>query len=278
MSLEQHALRWVDRGFRVFPCEPRDKTPCFALVPKDRGPDGKLVEGTAGFKKATREPEKISSWWRRIPNANIGLATGHGVFALDLDGPDAEIWFANACGRNGECPRTLTSRTSRGWHLFFKTAAEVPCSTSRLAPKVDIKGIGGYVIAPPSVHPDGPVYALRRDLPIAEAPRWLVDLAMPDEMPAPVLGQKPVLRLSLNGRARALEAIIGVVACAQAGKRNDLLFWGGIKVAEMAAAGFVSLGEAEACLIEGAAQTGLPAPEIKRTLASAFQRGGLSHG
>jgi Bifunctional DNA primase/polymerase, N-terminal len=139
-------------------------------------------------------------------------------------------------------------------------------------------GLGGYVIAPPSVHPDGPVYALRRDLPIAEAPRWLVDLAMPDEMPAPVLGQKPVLRLSLNGRARALEAIIGVVACAQAGKRNDLLFWGGIKVAEMAAAGFVSLGEAEACLIEAAAQTGLPAPEIKRTLASAVQRGGLSHG
>jgi Bifunctional DNA primase/polymerase, N-terminal len=152
------ALSWLQRGFAVFPLKPRDRIPLGSLVPHC-------------FQDATRDPRVIRDWWRREPEANIGLRTGEGKFVLDLDDAGAVAWFTNAAGLRGEVDRTLTVRTSRGWHLYFKSAADVPCSTSRIAPHVDVKGRGGYVVAAPSIHPDGPVYAIKRDLPIAEAPR-----------------------------------------------------------------------------------------------------------
>ena len=101
---------------------------------------------------------------------------------------------------------------------------------------------------------------------------------MPDERPEPLPEPMSARRMSLMGRARALEGVIGVVASAPRGKRNDLLFWGALKVAAMVAEGKIPLGEGEACLIEAAAQAGLPMFEIKRTLASAFQRRGRRYG
>ena len=176
-----HALKWVAKGFAVFPCRPRDKTPEWRLVPRDKDTDGTPIESTGGHRKATRKHGVICDWWKRVPNANIGVVPGEGCFVLDLDGPDAVSWFNNASGRHGEPDKTLTVRTREGrFHLYFRAECEIPCSTSKIAPHVDIKGIGGYVIGAPSIHPDGHAYKIVRDLPIAAAPQWLTDLAVPD--------------------------------------------------------------------------------------------------
>ena len=65
------ALTYGRAGLRVFPCDPRDKTPLVAR----------------GYKAATRDPKQIRAWWTQWPNAMIALATGvqTGIFVLDVD-------------------------------------------------------------------------------------------------------------------------------------------------------------------------------------------------
>jgi hypothetical protein len=253
------ALAWLDRDFAVFPLKPRGKVPLGTLVPH-------------GLKEATRDPAVIRDWWLREPKANIGLRTGEGKFVLDLDDAGAVAWFTNACGRHGGGPRTLTVRTSRGWHLYFKSArADVPCSTSRIAPHVDVRGKGGYVVTSPSIHPDGPVYTIARDLPIAEAPKWLVDLAMPDERPAPAPG--PQAFRSEATKLRGVASILALVANAREGERNRLFFWGARRLAEKVCDGLIDQGEARALICEAARRAGLTNVEIKATARSGFAGG-----
>ena len=129
------ALSWLDRGFAVFPLKPRGKVPLGSLAPQ-------------GFLDATRDPAVIRDWWQRAPKANIDIVTGGGRFVIDLDDSDAVSWFANASGRHGGAPKTLTTRTSRGFHVFFACGVEVPNSAGRLAPGADIRGDGGYMLSP----------------------------------------------------------------------------------------------------------------------------------
>jgi hypothetical protein len=223
-----------------------------------------------GFLDASRDPGVISDWWRRAPKANIGLRTGKGHFVVDLDDADAVAWFTNACGRHGGADRTLTVRTSRGWHLYFKSAADVPCSTSRIAPHVDVKGRGGYVVAAPSIHPDGPVYTIRRDLPIAEAPAWLVDLALPDPVPPPVIVARGE---PWDGGLGRISGIVSLVANARQGERNRITFWAACRFSEMVRAGLITQGLAEELLLQSASRSGLTGMEILTTARSAAKRG-----
>jgi Bifunctional DNA primase/polymerase, N-terminal len=200
-----------------------------------------------------------------------------GFFVLDLDGPGAAQWFTNSCGRHGDAERTLTVKTMRGWHLYFTTAEPVPCSTSRIAPKVDIKGDGGYVAAPPSIHPDGPVYTLVRDLPIAPAPRWLVDLAMPDIV-EPVQRAVPAWSPPKSHAAIGAQflGLLKFVATSPEGERNDRTYWGACRARDLIAAGTVSAHSVQELIIEAASRAGLPHKEAARTVASAMK--GARHG
>jgi hypothetical protein len=232
------ALAWLDRGFAVFPLKPRGKVPLGSLVPH-------------GLKEASRDPAVIRDWWRREPKANIGIVTGGGHFVLDLDDAGAVSWFANACGRHG-APKTLTTRTSRGLHVFFACGAEVPNSTGRLAPGVDVRGKGGYVVAAPSVHPSGAVYTIARDLPIAEAPQWLVDEAMPPPpQPMPEPGPMPAWRCE-DAKLLAIPGILSLVANARQGERNRITFWAACRFSEMVRDGLITQRLAEELLLQSA--------------------------
>jgi hypothetical protein len=256
-----HALTWVDRGFAVFPLKPRDKIPLGSLAPH-------------GLKDASRDPAVIRDWWRRGPQANIGIVTGGGRFVVDLDGADATHAWANMCGRHGEPMCTLTVRTARGWHLFFASPLEIPNSASMLGPKIDVRGEGGYVVGAPSIHPDGPVYTIRRDLPIAEAPRWLVDLAIPDERPPLIVftNPNPTRRRADKAGLHGLPSILALVCNAPEGNRNGLTFWAACKCGELVAEGLIGPQEAGALLVEAARRSGLSAREATTTVLSAFRR------
>ena len=244
------AVGWADRGMRVFPLQPRSKVP---------------FPGSRGCKDATRDEKKIRRWWTRYPDANIGIATGNGLFVVDLDGQEAENWYIDALGRHGAHRETLTVSTARGWHLFFWSTAKIPNSVGRLAPHIDVRGTGGSVVAAPSVHPSGHVYELVKDAEIVEAPRWLVDLAMPDREPP----RAP--RPYTGSCAPALKGVILAIAAAPKGRRNALLYWGACCVREMIQQDKITLTCAHDALFAAGRAAGLYTSEIQATINSAFR-------
>lgn len=165
-QLLEAALNYARRGWRVFPCRPKGKEP---LTP-------------AGFKNATTDEAQIRVWWGIWPDANIGLATGNGLYVLDLDGPDGE---ASVQGK--EIPDGPQVTTGKGRHCYFQTDAPLRLFAGKLR-GVDGRGEGGYVIAPPSVHPLGRVYQWiegTEDMPLPFCPDWLAELARPKAVLTP---------------------------------------------------------------------------------------------
>ncbi len=172
------ALAHAARGWPIFPCRPRGKEP--------------LIAG--GFKAATCDPELIRAWWRRWPRANIGLATGRpsGMVVLDIDPRNGG---AESLRRLPPLPRTMAARTGGGGrHVYFRAPSfEVRCRANALGPGLDIKGGGGYVLLPPSVHPSGRRYAWLPvagpdEAAIAPLPEWLLERLValrPSAAPAP---------------------------------------------------------------------------------------------
>jgi len=148
LSLGEWAVGYARRGFAVFPCEPRGKQPL-----------GRLVRN--GVKAATKDEDVVRRWWLAEPDANIGLATGEpcGFFVVDLDSADAERAYAELF--QNQTPPTAQVTTSRGRHLWYRMPAGVVVknSASKLLNKLDIRSTGGYVLAPPSIHPSGAVYS-----------------------------------------------------------------------------------------------------------------------
>ena len=107
------------------------------------------------------------------------MATGaiSGVFVIDVDGPDAEAELRRLEQMHGQLPPTVESITGRGRHAFFKMPrSQVRNSVGKIAPGVDVRGDGGYVLVPPSVHPSGRPYAWSVDSAkeFASAPDWLI--------------------------------------------------------------------------------------------------------
>src|SRR5215813_8570990 len=157
------ALTFAKKGLCVFPCLKRDKRPAVAN----------------GVNAATTNAEIIQQWWRQLPAANIGVATGKpsGIFVVDVDGVDAEAELRKLEAQHGALPPTIEVITARGRHVYFKMpAAPIRNSAGKLGPGLDIRATGGYVLAPPSIHPTGRRYAWSVDGAgvIADAPTWLL--------------------------------------------------------------------------------------------------------
>jgi hypothetical protein len=155
------ALSLAHKGMAVFPCQPRDKPPATQR----------------GCLDATTDAEIIRRWWCERPDCNVAVATGKpsGVFVIDIDDAEAELRKLEL--EHGELPATVEVVTARGRHLWFKMPdAPVRNSASKIAPGVDVRGTGGYVLAPPSIHPSGRPYAWSVDShnKLAAAPEWLL--------------------------------------------------------------------------------------------------------
>jgi hypothetical protein len=158
-----HALALAKPGRHVFPCRPRDKVPA---TPH-------------GCKDATVDPAVIRRWWQQESDLNVAVATGEasGIFVVDIDGADGEAALRQIEERNGALPPTVEAITARGRHLYFKWPDRpVPNSAGKIAPHVDTRGTGGYVLAPPSIHPSGRRYCWSVDSAraLAAAPEWLL--------------------------------------------------------------------------------------------------------
>lgn len=167
------ALRYVGLGWAVFPLAPRAKRPHTHLA-------------AAGVKDASRDEETARHRWRLEPTANVGIACGapSGVDVLDVDGPDGEAALAELERQHGPLPPTIEALTARGRHLYFRADDRVTNSARKLGAGLDTRGQGGYVVAPPSLHPNGRRYAWRPghapgEREIAPWPSWVVEVFAP---------------------------------------------------------------------------------------------------
>jgi hypothetical protein len=130
-----------------------------------------------GLKDATTDPERIERWWRANPNYNVAIATGtaSGIFIIDVDDAEAELRRLEA--EHGALPPSVEAITARGRHVYLKMPhADVHNSAGKLALGIDVRATGGYVLAPPSMHPSGCRYCWSVDSAntIADPPAWLI--------------------------------------------------------------------------------------------------------
>lgn len=176
MSALAIALDLAAAGYPVFPCG------------ANKGPAISKAEGENGFKGATSDPDAIRRMFNRRNAVLVGVPTGAmtGFDVLDLDFRNgAKAWEQANLSR---LPETRIHQTqSGGRHMLFRHVPGVGCSASQIAPGVDLRGDGGYVIFPPSTG-----YSVISDAPPAEWPDLLLPLILKPEA-------KPADRLPAGG-------------------------------------------------------------------------------
>jgi hypothetical protein len=203
------ATAYARRNWAVFPLRPRHKEP---LVSKRDGGNGCL--------DATTDDGIIRAWWTRYPAANIGIATGaaSGFFVVDIDpkhGGATEL--QRLSDKHGDLFETLTVITgSGGLHLYYRHVPWLGNSVARIGPGIDIRSDGGYIVAPPSIHPCGKRYSFVKehgpeDRVIAAAPDWLISQARQGrvEQGAPPVSSEKWRQIFASGAAE--------------GRRNDTI-------------------------------------------------------
>ena len=160
MNRLQAALHYLDKGFSVIPIRP-DKKPFIQWQ---------------DFQKRRATAEEIRAWWTKWPMANVGIVTGEisGIFVIDCDNEEAYNKIQELLP---DSFITCIAKTPRGYHLYliYPKGQNISNATS-IIPGVDIRGEGGYIIAPPSVNVEGKVYTWLPGMSIDEvAPTTIPD-------------------------------------------------------------------------------------------------------
>lgn len=145
-SMKEWALHYAELGFAVLPLYPRQKDPATQH----------------GYKDATTDPAQIEKWWNINPDYNIGIAPGRSnndLMVIDIDkkpNKDGVAWLKEWTDINGELPSTAVVATpSGGKHIYYKLKG---VETEIGAKSGDVIASWGYVVAPPSIHPNGKTY------------------------------------------------------------------------------------------------------------------------
>lgn len=257
LPLPEAAARFAAAGVPVFPCVPGGKSP--------------LTH--EGFHEATTDPRRIRSWWRWMPDANIGVPTGN---ASDVEVVDVDR-KANGHGFSA-FERARRAGLVDGWLALVRTPsggmhAYYPADPDRLQSSwgaakahVDFRGTGGYVIVPPSMVET--VDDLRAPYALIGGPHGRVspvdagalrDLIAPRPAPVPYRGDARA--------AQDAERLAVWVAARGEGERNRGLFWAACRMAEAGASPEVTHG----ALGPAAERAGLPPREVAVTIRSAYR-------
>ncbi len=156
-------------GWSVIPLRQRDKRPAIAAW--------------AEYQRQSPSRELVNIWAAR--GFNVGIVTGRvsGLLVLDLDSQVA-LMDAERLG----LPDTVAASTAKGRHCYFQHPGGKVKNRAGLFPGADIRGDGGFVVGPGSIHPSGRPYewiASPLDSPLAAPPRWLLDALAPPAAPLP---------------------------------------------------------------------------------------------
>lgn len=179
------ALELSDLGFRVFPVHGVFQGKC-TCGGKPRCTIGKHPRIKNYSSRATSNQDQLIKWFNKdFLNSNIGVPTGERshIWVLDVDPKSGGFDSLKSIQKqHGNLPDTVSVETGGGGlHFYFRyhRNQKISCSAGKLAPGLDVRGIGGYVLGPGSVHESGKHYKWiksPRGVQIADAPQWLLDL------------------------------------------------------------------------------------------------------
>jgi hypothetical protein len=263
-ALLDAALAYAAHGWPVFPVQPRGKAP--------------LCEH--GCKDATVDVDRIVRWWSRWPDANVAVETGIAFDVLDVDDLDAgEELFG---GPDVELPSGPAALTPSGVvHLYF--APTGLGNRVKFVNGCDFRGVGGYVIVPPSIGANGEPYrwwpfddGWRDEL--VPVPGWLrLLLERPQRAPAPPRASHPFDQFRRATTSAYVDAALDdecrKAASAPEGTRNHQLNRSAFALGQLVAAGRLDASIVFSRLLGAALHAGLGEPEARRTIASGLQAG-----
>jgi hypothetical protein len=234
------ALSLAEQGVKVFPCN-ADKSP----------------QTIRGYKDASLDPNQVESWFR--DGALIGVPTGERFVVIDCDLQhlEAQQWLAGA-----DLPITRTHVTrSGGLHLLFKPDDRVKCTAGRLAPHIDTRGHGGYIIYWPA---EG--LEVRNGDVLAEVPEWIIE-----KLKRPQREYVPTGPITPRQANRQIDGLIRSIATAPEGQRNNILFWAASRFSELQKQSLITRDEAIGLALAAAERSGLESKEANRAVSNAFQ-------
>lgn len=254
MSMVKYALQYADAGLTVFPCN------------HEPGQWAKRPQIKEWKHNATTNPDQVKRWWTHWPNALIGWALPPHLVVIDTDprhgGTETEL--AALCG--GTTPDTLkvlSGGPDGSVHYYF-IPPHTGLAQREVMPGIDSRiGGKGYVIAPPSPHPDtGTPYTwVNEGTPPAPLPPAIAAILAPYK-PLPRVTRS---HLQVDGHS-GVDGLIRTVLEADDGTRNNKLFWAACRMAENQRDGDPTNWDS---LETAALQVGLADSEIHRTIASA---------
>lgn len=247
----------------VFPLQPRRKEPR----------PGFPVRTYQRERRATEQ--EIARWWQAAPSSNVALATGaiSDFFVVDCD---TESAYRDVLAR-GVPVETLTAKTGKGYHLYFQYPEFPVGNRAKMLPGVDVRGDGGYVVAPPSIHPSGARYQWANRAPIARAPIWLLQLLKKEMTPTatPLLTPAKPLRGNpcSDFASVALNREIQRLSSAADGQRNNALNCSAFCLGQLVSGGELEDIDVIAALWDTAMRIGLPEREAMPTILSGLNAG-----
>jgi hypothetical protein len=236
----RHALEYAAQGIEVLPlwgvadgiCDCRAGSACRSV---GKHPHSKLARN--GVYNATTDAARIRSWFDRDPRVNLGVAMGGklNLICVDIDPRNAgDTSYHDLVKAHGDdaFPETFVVKTGGGgWHKYYFLPEEIKPKTGELkgslAPGIDIKGAGGLIVAPGSIHASGRLYEVESNTYIAKAPEWIVA-----SLRKSAAGDQPEKAIDFQAHRDRKKANISGLTIVE-GERNRKVFeigcaiWGG---------------------------------------------------
>jgi hypothetical protein len=273
--LAAEAARYLEAGLSVIALSGKAPNSAF----HKRG----LHDAIGGTVETDEDRDTLARIFGHEDTTGIGLPIPPGHLVVDIDGEEGAQQWRDLVGLDQLIPETPIAKTGRGLHLWFATPRRDQGSR-KLGPKLDLKGVGGYVAAPPSRHPDGHRYEWlipMGSVPVAPLPEAVERiLSIADEVREDFHVERPVYtqyELSLQNGAwqlrctpcpPPLDGLIHAVETAPEGNRNNLLAWAVLQARDEGA----KLEDVERDLGGAAIAAGLSPREVRTTIRQAYRR------
>lgn len=225
--LNQGAKSYAARGWSVIPVTRHEKIPAIKWE---------------AYQQQAADEGKLDSWFSPRYEGNLGIVTGRvsDLRVLDVDRIEAK-WVQLLLDH--DLPKTLTVRTGKGTHYYYRYGGNGRSSkgTERTVPGVDIRGDGGYVVAPPSVHENGKEYQFEdASYPLADWPTWLDDVFFPQQLEVRASVVTTSSPDDTNYGRVTLSNVLDEVKHSEPGNRNNTLLTGARRIGQLISSGYLA--------------------------------------
>lgn len=217
---------------------------------------------------------ELTQWSQQKANAAIATGQVSGVIVLDIDSEAGEQAVENLVA-----PVTPTACTAKGRHLYFKWPGFSVRNFARKLDGCDLRGDGGYVLAPGSLHPSGVHYEwliTPSQAPFADTPQWLLDMAKkPEPVQLTTIASLPRCDADDAYVQAAVDGELATLASTSEGGRNDQLNLSAFALGQFVGGGYLSAEAVRTMLYHAAMQIGLTHVETVKSIRSGLTAGQL---